>query len=145
MKMKRGLLVAGLVLFMSALAYATFFQGFETDTNGWFGATRVMSGTHGVPSKTGAFHAEDTNFNGNTFTRWGGYSKTFPARWIHHLGGRLPRHFATVYEGGVATRTTHGSIGPPPSTNRTAATGETSSSTLASTPTQTLRAAVPGS
>ena len=64
MKMKPGLLVAGLVLFTSTLAFAAFFQGFETDTNGWFGATRVTSGTHGVPSKTGAFHAEDQIFSG---------------------------------------------------------------------------------
>jgi len=31
-----------------------------------------------VLSKTGAFHAEDQNLNGLTFTRWGGYSDTFP-------------------------------------------------------------------
>jgi hypothetical protein len=34
-----------------------------------------MSTTHGVPSKTGAFHAED---GGGAFTRWGGYGQTFP-------------------------------------------------------------------
>ena len=34
--------------------------------------------THGVPSKTGAFHAEDQNVSGLTFTFWGGDSKTFP-------------------------------------------------------------------
>jgi hypothetical protein len=66
-----------LMLAVATPASATFFQGFETDTSGWFGATRVSSGTHGVPSKTGAFHAEDP-FNGGSFTRWGGYSKTFP-------------------------------------------------------------------
>ena len=76
MKMKRSLLVAGLVLSMSALAFAAFFQGFETDTAGWFSAARVTTGTHGVPSESGGFHAEDL---GSAFTRWGGYSKTFPA------------------------------------------------------------------
>lgn len=78
MKLKRSLLAAVLVLTMSALAFAAFFQSFETDTTGWDGAVRVPSGTHGVPSKTGTHHAEDQNLNGLTFTRWGGYGKTFP-------------------------------------------------------------------
>jgi hypothetical protein len=65
-----------LMLAVASPASATFFQGFETDTSGWFGATRVPSLTHGVPSKTGAFHAEDRD--AGAFTRWGGYSKTFP-------------------------------------------------------------------
>ena len=72
---RRWLIAAGLILALSAVVYAAFFQSFETDTAGWFGATRVMSGTHLVPSKTGGFHAED---DGGAFTRWGGYSKTFP-------------------------------------------------------------------
>ena len=101
-------------------------------------------GYHGVPSKTGAFHAEDTNFSGNTFTQWGGYSKTFP------VGGYTTSvdvylDISPPYMNGVGYRTTHGSIGPPPSTNRAVATCETSSSTLASTTTWTLRAPVPGS
>jgi hypothetical protein len=60
-----------------------FFQGFETDTSGWSAPiTRVASGagTNGIPSATGAFHAEagnDTNFG--PFTRLGGYSNVFPA------------------------------------------------------------------
>ena len=63
----------------TAIVYAAFFQGFETDTAGWFGATRVSSGTHLVPSATGAFHAEFGDPSGDaTFTQWGGYSKTFP-------------------------------------------------------------------
>src|SRR5438105_10588617 len=68
-------LAATLILFVIQEASAVFFQSFETDTTGWFGATRVMSGTHGVVSKIGAFHAEDTD---GAFTRWGGYSKMFP-------------------------------------------------------------------
>jgi hypothetical protein len=54
-----------------------FSNGFETDTTGWFDATRVDSGTNGVTSRTGSHHAEDVG--GNAFTRWGGYSSTFPA------------------------------------------------------------------
>ena len=99
MKMKRGLLAAGLVLFMSTLAFAAFFQGFETDTTGWFGATRVMSGTHGVPSKTGAFHAEDAgdppNVGGAPLPAGAATARHFqsvgtPLRWTSISTFRLP-------------------------------------------------------
>jgi hypothetical protein len=72
------LIAAGLVLSATGLAFAAYFQSFETDTFDWTGANRVPTLTRGVPSKLGAFHAEDQNFSGNTFTRWSGYSKTFP-------------------------------------------------------------------
>jgi len=68
-----------LILAASGLGLAAYFQSFEIDTFDWTGAVRVSTGTHGVPSKTGAFHAEDQNFSDLTFTRWSGYSKTFPA------------------------------------------------------------------
>src|SRR6476619_4596174 len=74
-KTKKWLLGLALSVGMTGLANAAFFQGFETDTSGWFGAIRVPTLTHGVPSKAGGFHAED---GGGAFTRWGGYSKTFP-------------------------------------------------------------------
>jgi hypothetical protein len=69
------LVAAALILAAAGVAFAAFFQSFETDTAGWFNAIRVPSLTRGVPSKTGAFHAED---GGGAFTRWGGYGKTFP-------------------------------------------------------------------
>ena len=75
MRTKAYLLAAGLIFGAASPAVATFSQGFETDTAGWFGVTRVPSGTHGVPSAAGTHHAED---NGGAFTRWGGYSATFP-------------------------------------------------------------------
>jgi len=75
LRKRRWLIAVGLILAMGGLVYATYFQSFETDTAGWFGATRVPSGTHLITSKTGAFHAED---GGGAFTRWGGYSDTFP-------------------------------------------------------------------
>jgi hypothetical protein len=57
----------------------TYAQGFETGRDGWFdylGAlTRVMDGTGGVPSSSGAWHAEVSG----AFTRWGGYRSVFPA------------------------------------------------------------------
>ena len=68
------LLVAGLVLATVSVTFAAFFQSFETDTSGWTGAIRVPSGTHLIPSESGAFHAED---GGGAFTRWGGYGETF--------------------------------------------------------------------
>src|SRR5688572_25175223 len=77
-KTRAWLIAAGMILGLAGLAFSAFFQSFETDTADWTGATRVMSLTHGVPSKTGTWHAEDINGNGSTFTRWGGYSKTFP-------------------------------------------------------------------
>src|ERR1044072_6409867 len=67
---RKWLIAAALILALSGLAYATYIQSFELDAAGWSGATRVMSGTRGVTSKTGAFHAED---GGGAFTRWGGY------------------------------------------------------------------------
>ena len=70
-----SMLIAALILISTRQASAFYFQSFETDTTGWEGATRVMSGTHGVVSKIGAFHAED---GGDAFTRWGGYSWLTP-------------------------------------------------------------------
>lgn len=73
------LMAAAFAMTASAVVYAAFFQGFETDTNGWFNTTRVPSGTHLVLSKTGEFHAEWGDADGGSaFTQWGGYSKTFP-------------------------------------------------------------------
>ena len=77
-KTRMWLVVAGMILAAVTATFAAYFQGFEFDTAGWTGATRVSSGTHGVASESGAFHAEDQNFSGLTYTDWGGYGKTFP-------------------------------------------------------------------
>lgn len=54
-----------------------FFQGFETDTAGWNGpVVRVASGTNGVTSYNGSFHAEAGQ---GAFTRLGGYTSVFPS------------------------------------------------------------------
>ncbi len=53
-----------------------FFNGFETDIAGWVTPTRVTSGTDGIPSASGDYHAEAT---GGDFTRWGGYNSEFPS------------------------------------------------------------------
>jgi hypothetical protein len=55
-----------------------FFNGFETDTSGWFETNeieRVASGTHGITSADGGYHAEVSD---GPFTRWGGYTDEFP-------------------------------------------------------------------
>ena len=45
-KKKTCLVAGGMILAAVTVAFAAFFQSFETDTAGWFGATRVTSGTH---------------------------------------------------------------------------------------------------
>ncbi len=81
--------VLTLVLAAGPSSAAGFFQGFETDNSGWnvlggqYDATRVASGTNGVTSKTGGFHGQAGQYDldvqgGSAFTRWGGYSFTFP-------------------------------------------------------------------
>ena len=71
-----ALLAVGAAGSAAAATPAPYFNGFETDTNGWTGANRVASGTHGVTSASGAFHAEAV---GTPFTTWGGYTNEFPA------------------------------------------------------------------
>jgi hypothetical protein len=56
---------------------SSYFNGFETDVFDWnaipgLEATRVPSGTHGITSATGSFHAE--NSAAGSFSRWGGYN-----------------------------------------------------------------------
>jgi hypothetical protein len=77
-KKKTCAVVGGMILAAVTVTFAAYFQSFETDDAGWTGATRVQTLTHGVPSESGAFHAEDQNLNVPTFTFWGGDSKTFP-------------------------------------------------------------------
>jgi hypothetical protein len=77
-KKKTYLVTAGMILAAVTVTFAAFFQGFEFDTAGWTGATRVSTGTNGVPSKTGAFHAEDQNLSGLTFTFWGPHRSAAP-------------------------------------------------------------------
>jgi hypothetical protein len=57
---------------VQVFAATLFSNGFETDTSGWLATTRVASGTSGITSATGSWHAEKTA--GSTFTMWGGYN-----------------------------------------------------------------------
>ncbi len=94
-----GIVAATSLLMLAALAAsgvaaastpAPFFNGFETDTHGWdvfggqYDATRVVSGTHGVASRTGSWHAEAGQYDldnqgGSAATDWGGSTSDFPA------------------------------------------------------------------
>lgn len=83
---KTILLVAGMLLVLAAipvLAAIHYFQGFEIDTFDWGGVTQVASGTDGITSAAGDFHAEaDSAAAPETtgdFTRFGGYEAAFPA------------------------------------------------------------------
>lgn len=84
-------------VFLSVLtpagAATVFFQGFETDTSDWldendyagYGTiTRVASGTSGISSFAGSFHAVLTQTGpvggeSSPFTRFDGYRDTFPS------------------------------------------------------------------
>ncbi|HSX39933.1 MAG TPA: hypothetical protein VLI92_05080 [Candidatus Saccharimonadales bacterium] len=64
----------------AALAASSFFNGFEVNTAGWYNnggtITRVASGTNGITSATGAYHAEAQS---GVYTDWGGYENVFPS------------------------------------------------------------------
>jgi len=90
MKTKTKLMLLTLCFAIANTASASFFQDFEVNNNGWnvfggtFDAVRVPSGTHGITSHTGSFHAEavgPVQLCDGTFsaaTNWGGYSRPFP-------------------------------------------------------------------
>lgn len=75
--------LAGSILFGgSATAGQLYYNGFETNTSDWSSVTRVPTGTGGIASSDGAFHATAVN---NSFTRWGGYN--------YGAGGGVPTPF----------------------------------------------------
>jgi len=65
-----------LVFSSPAGAAPIFFNGFEADITGWsifggsYNPTRVASGTNGIPSADGSWHAQTSTAAGN----WGGYA-----------------------------------------------------------------------
>jgi hypothetical protein len=52
---------------------ALYSNGFETDISDWSAVTRVPSGTNGITSASGSYHAVSSP-NGAPFSRWGGYN-----------------------------------------------------------------------
>ncbi|RKY21457.1 MAG: hypothetical protein DRQ55_04340 [Planctomycetota bacterium] len=96
------------------------FQGFETDLDGWevfsspsFFATRVPSGTDGVTSATGAWHATGSAMDGvQPAGNWGGYGGHCDCASSSCGGTEFPQHgYTTVIDiyldmaGGWATDT----------------------------------------
>jgi hypothetical protein len=80
MRIRAALMAAPVLVFAvagspQAFAATLYSQGFETDTAGWFGVTRVSSGTDGVTSASGAYHAEAPTGTGS-YTNWGGYNSS---------------------------------------------------------------------
>lgn len=71
--MKQFVFVTMAVLSLISVAQANFSNGFETDISGWETPTRVASGTGGITSASGSFHATTASGAGD-FTRWGGYN-----------------------------------------------------------------------
>ena len=72
--MKKTLYLAFTLIGASALtapAITLYSNGFETDIAGWTTPTRVASGTGGITSADGAFHATTA---ATPFTQWGGYN-----------------------------------------------------------------------
>ena len=121
-----------LVATIQVLAATHYFQGFETDTYDWSGVTRVASGTNGVPSAAGDFHAEAAAAPGT--------SALLPALEAMSRRSRpagIRRALTCTSTSGQATRTTRASIGHPRSTIRPAPTAATSSLTPGSTTTLT--------
>lgn len=57
----------------SSHAAVLYSNGFETDIDGWITPSRVSSGTGGVTSSDGSYHAL-TAAGAGDFTRWGGYN-----------------------------------------------------------------------
>jgi PEP-CTERM motif len=83
MRIRAALLAAQVLVFAvagSPHAFATtlFFQGFESNSDNFYGVTRVPSGTHATTSATGGFHAEvPITLDGvpeYRYTDWGGYN-----------------------------------------------------------------------
>ena len=69
-------LMSGGLLVSRVSATPLFSQGFETNTTGWENPIRVASGTGGITSSSGGFHATTATdpFGGSGLTRWGGYN-----------------------------------------------------------------------
>lgn len=97
MNMKQIGMMIGLGVSVGAAASATagnvvWNQGFETDTAGWFDETngwtgvaeRVASGTSGIASSSGSYHAHFSQTNtpgvglGAPYSRFDGYRDTWP-------------------------------------------------------------------
>lgn len=85
MKKSLGTALAAVCIFLTGTTSAApvYFNGFESNISGWdafapsFHPARVPSGTNGISSATGAFHAQSSGGSLNAFgsaTNFGGYN-----------------------------------------------------------------------
>jgi hypothetical protein len=76
------MLITPAIASAQTVSEALWSQGFEVDTSGWVGSgtvTRVPSGTGGITSSEGAFHASVT---GTPNTQFGEYRSVWPGGYI---------------------------------------------------------------
>jgi len=81
----RAVLIACAVALWVTTAMADSFQGFEVDDSSWTYATRVASGTNGITSKTGNWHAEALQSpfpDGSAYTFWNLGDGTVPLGFV---------------------------------------------------------------
>lgn len=85
MKIFRNLSIVIAIMFLavgSVYAMSSYFNGFEINTDGWFGmvygisVTQTESGADGIMASAGSYYAK---LSGPSLTRWGQYENTFPA------------------------------------------------------------------
>lgn len=80
-------IIVSLGVGVAASAAPLYFNGFETNTAGWYNTTQVASGTNSIASATGSFHAMPAA--GNTYTDFGGYN--------YGAGNAVPTSFQEYY------------------------------------------------
>lgn len=81
LKLRRALFAAPIFAFAvvagsQVFAAQLYSNGFETDTSGWFNTSRVVSGTNGVTSASGAYHGEVGTSSVSRYTDWGQYNNS---------------------------------------------------------------------
>jgi hypothetical protein len=95
-------------------------QGFETDTSGWDDSTtswygfitQVPSGTYGITSSSGSYHAVlEGDASSGPFTRFDGYRSTWPGTWTAEVDVYLDPAWAsgTGFDYSVASSSSSGS------------------------------------
>lgn len=62
----------------------SYFQGFETNTDGWNGATRASSGTNGITAADGSYYGIMAG-DGSAYTFFDGASDTWPGDFIAEI------------------------------------------------------------
>ncbi len=73
-------------------AQTSWYQDFESNVDGWFGdgtnygqIEQVASGTDGIASANGSFHATVEEISSGPFSRFDGYRDQWPGEWLAEL------------------------------------------------------------